>query len=91
VRPLDTVGIAGQINGAEPAYGLRSHPTEEVFGVDTLRVILPAERSDLSSPFLVTQFRHAGEVAARLDHRYHSDVWGWCVSAWNLAIAELLC
>jgi hypothetical protein len=46
VRPLDTVGIAGQINSLEPAYGLRSYPTGEVFGFDTLRAILPAERSD---------------------------------------------
>jgi hypothetical protein len=43
VRSLDTVGIAGQINCLEPAYGLRSYPTGEDFGFDTLRVILPAE------------------------------------------------
>ena len=75
VRPLDTVGIAGQIDGLAPAYGLRSHPTGEVFGFDTLRAILPAERSKQNSPFLVIQFRHVGEIAAPLHHRYHSDVW----------------
>jgi hypothetical protein len=67
--PLDTMGVATEIYCYESVQASRAGPTDKCPAVDGLWVVSPPFRSERISPTLVIQFRHVGEVAARLHHR----------------------
>src|SRR5258708_4274901 len=72
-RPLDTRGVAAEIDCLEAAYVSPAHPTGKDSGVNAFRVVSSAQRAEEIPPLFVSSLWRPGEFVPGVHHDLQLD------------------